>query len=77
MLIVIGSRLTGVALSIIVAAEKHVFLIRLTDVTPVPPQYASAVRFYLVGAWLLALLDNTARFPSVGDRVACSDVFAT
>ena len=45
-------------------------------VTPVPPQYASAGRFYLVGAWLLALLDNTARFPSMGDRVACSDVFA-
>ena len=69
MLIVISSRLTEVALPIIVGAEKHVFLSCLADVTPVPPQYASAGRSYLVGAWLLALLDNTTRFPSVGDWV--------
>ena len=63
----------GVALSIIVGAEKHVFLIRLTDVTPVPPQYASADRFYMTGAWLLSFFNNTTRFPFVGDRVMCTD----
>ena len=76
MLIVISSRLTEVALPIIVGAEKHVFLSCLTDVTPVPPQYASYGRFYFVGAWSLALLDNTTRFPSLGDRVTCTDVFS-
>ena len=52
MLIVISSRLTEVALPIIVGAEKHVLLSCLTDDMPVPSLYDSAGRFYLVGAWL-------------------------
>ena len=48
MLIIMSSLLTEVALPIIIGAEKHVLLSCLTDVTPVPPQYASAGRFYLV-----------------------------
>ena len=75
--IVISSRLTEVALPIVVGAEKHVLLSCITDVTPVPPQDASAGRFYLVGAWLLALLNNTTRFPSVGDQVTCTGVLST
>ena len=74
MLIIISSRLTEVVLPIVVGAEKHVLLSCLTDVTPVPSQYASAGRFYLVRTWLLAFFNNTARFPSLSDRVTCTDV---
>ena len=51
MLIVISSRFKEVALPIIVGVEKHVLLSCFTDVTPAPPQYASAGRFHLVAAW--------------------------
>ena len=49
----------------------------LGDVSPVPPQYASAVRSYFVRTWLLAFFNTTARFPSLSDRVACTDVLSS
>ena len=78
MLIVISSRLTEVALPITVGAEKHVLLSCLTDVTPVPPHYASAGQFYVpCRSVVVGMFNNTTRFPSVCDRVTCIDVFST